>query len=373
MGSASLPGDGIDRSELTDVLENGVPHNRLGGISAIEYSGQGTGYLLLPDRGPADGATRYHCRYHRVELSVDPAKSPAVVVKLQGTTFLKTEEGNDLTGSLTAFDRVHPERGLRFDPEGLRLTRSGTLMISDEYGPVIAEFQESGKRMRTLKIPAKFQISHPASSPEEEATANSQGRQPNGGMEGLALTPDGKKLLGAMQRPLIQDSLPGKNGKRIGLNCRLLEFDLDQGGTREFLYRLDETGNGLSEILAVDQDKFLVIERDGKAGTEAVHKKIYAIDRSSATDIGGLETVPAKDVPKGVVPVKKKLLIDLLDPRFGMSGSLAPEKIEGLAFGPALPDGSRLLVVAIDNDFVSSRPILFCCFSVSKDEFEPSK
>lgn len=373
LGKVTLPGNGTDLSGLGDVLETGVPHNRLGGISAIEYTGAGKNYLLLPDRGPADGATRYHCRYHRVELSVDPTKTPGVTIQLQGTTLLKRDDNRPLTGSVSAFDQAHPENGTRFDPEGLRLSANGTLLISDEYGPFVAEFQEHGKRLRMLKIPEKFQISHPASTPEEEAATNSRGRQSNGGMEGLAITPDHKKLLAAMQRPLIQDSLPGKNGKRVGVNCRLLELDLANGASREFLYRLDDTGNGLSEILAVDNDRFLVIERDGKGGMEAVHKKIYAIDRSQATDISGRETLPAKDVPAGVTPVKKKLLIDLLDPKFGMTGSEAPEKIEGLAFGPNLPDGSRLLVVAIDNDFIENRPILFCCFSVSHDELEVPK
>jgi hypothetical protein len=48
--------------------------------------------------------------------------------------------------------------------------------------------------------------------------------------------------------------------------------------------------------------------------------------------------------------VAKSELFDLLDPRFHLADERFPEKIEGLAFGPDLPDGRRLLLVTTDND-----------------------
>jgi hypothetical protein len=38
-----------------------------------------------------------------------------------------------------------------------------------------------------------------------------------------------------------------------------------------------------------------------------------------------------------------------------LAGEKFPEKPEGLVFGPTLPDGSRTLLVAIDNDFESNQ------------------
>ena len=64
------------------------------------------------------------------------------------------------------------------------------------------------------------------------------------------------------------------------------------------------------------------------------------------------------------MPVRKRVLIDLLDPAFGLAGARFPEKIEGLAFGPNLADGRRLLVVASDNDFDAAEPIRFWFFAV---------
>ncbi len=168
------------------------------------------------------------------------------------------------------------------------------------------------------------------------------------------------------QLPLLQDSQTTKSGKRRGLNCRLLEIDLKTDATREFVYRLESHHTKLSEILAVDDGNFLVIERDGETAERAAFKRIMAIDLKHATDTSGIESLPAKAVPSGVRPVKKTTFIDLLDPRFGLIGRQCPEKQEGLAWGPSLPDGRALLWICVDNDFKPASPNLFYAFAVRR-------
>jgi hypothetical protein len=369
LGTARLEGQATDHSGLTDKLHGGVPHNRLGGISAIDYTGKNDEYVLLPDRGPADGAAAYLCRFHRLKLVVKSGPAPALTAELLSTTMLTDESNRNLSGSATAFDAHDQARSQRFDPEGLRVDRRGNLYLSDEYGPAVYRFSSSGKRTAILNVPRRFLISHPAAAPEEEAAGNSTGRQPNGGLEGLAITPDNSKLFAAMQRPLIQDSKPGKEGiKRHGTNTRIIEFDVTRGTTREYLYPLDDSAYGVSEILAVNGHEFLILERDGKPGTEAVCKKIFKIDLAGATDLTGYDVLPPEGIPAGLAPARKSLFLDLLAPRFGLAGESFPEKIEGLAFGPTLPDGRRLLIVAIDNDFQADKPILLHAFAVDRSD-----
>lgn len=369
IGTARLVGTLLDRSELTDALDGGVPHNLLGGISAIEYTGSDREYLLQPDRGPGDGATPYYCRFHVVKLDVDAGPIPAVTATIQKTTLVKDEEGRQLTGSAAAIDKKDDSRSLRFDPEAVRTDRHGKIFMSDEYGPNVYAFSESGRRTAILPVPSKFKIARPSKSAAEEGSHNKSGRQPNGGLEGLAIIPDGTKLYAIMQRPLIQDSRAGQDGeKRTGTNNRIIEFDLATGTTREFLYPLDDTKNGVCEILAINAHEFLVLERDGKGGPEAAAKKIYKIDLAGATDISGHETLPADGIPPGVTAARKAPFLDLLDPKFGLAGSSFPEKIEGLAFGPDLPDGRRLLIVAIDNDFIAEKPIILHAFAIDRSD-----
>ena len=150
---------------------------------------------------------------------------------------------------------------------------------------------------------------------------------------------------------------------------RVLDIAVDSADTREFVYQLDDDSFGISEILAIDGNSFLVLERDGKAGNEARCKKIMRAGwNEGTTDVRNIgQLPPGPDLPAGVRPLTKSLLIDLLDPAYGISGALAPEKFEGLAFGPTLPDGRRLLLVCVDNDFLTEQPSWFYAFAIAPE------
>lgn len=144
---------------------------------------------------------------------------------------------------------------------------------------------------------------------------------------------------------------------------RLLEIKLASGATREFVYILDHPSNVLCEIMALDENHFLVIERDGKSGTDAKFKRIMLIDLLEASDVTGHASLRT-GLPSGVKPVRKEAFIDLLDPRFGLAGAKFPAKIEGLALGPNLPDGRQLLLVTSDNDFKAAESTLIHAFAI---------
>jgi hypothetical protein len=300
-----------------------------------------------------------------MNIVVDPKGKLPVTLKLTETKMLTDETGRKLVGSLDAIDVKRPEQSLRFDPEGVRLGREGTIFISDEYGPVLAEFNPQGKRIRNFPIPARFLPTKPGKTPADELPPlNTTGRVPNRGMEGLAISPDGTMLYGIMQSPLIQDGALDKDNARVGLNCRLLELDTVTKKSREFVYPLEDKGNGLSEILAINNQEFLVLERDSKGGKDAAFKKIYHINLAGATDVSAVAALPASELPSSIQPVKKTLFLDLLDKKFAIAGDECPEKFEGLAFGPDLPDGRRLLLVSADNDFIAEQPLRIYAFAI---------
>lgn len=368
VGVGTLPGDASDLSGLEGKTSDGTPNNRLGGMgSAIAYTGKGTGYLLVSDRGPKDGATDFACRWHTMDIRVTPGAKVPVSVKLTATTLLTREDGKRFVGSLDAFEHTAPEKNLRFDPEGARVGRDGTVYIADEYGPVIYEFGAKGARVASLPVPAHFQARKPGKSPADELPPKAtSGRQPNRGMEGLAIAPDGTKLFGIMQSPLIQNEALDDKNERTGVNCRILELHLATKKTREFVYPLDGPGHGVNEILAVSDTEFLVLERDGKGGKDTEFKRLFLIDLAGATDVSAAAALPAKGLPAGVKPVAKKPFLDLLAKKHGIAGADCPEKFEGLAFGPDLPDGRRLLLVTADNDFIAERPFRVYAFAIDK-------
>jgi hypothetical protein len=334
------------------ILEDGTPNNEIGAFgSAISYTGVGNLYIATPDRGPNNGLDSYTNRYYEFEISL---ANGTVTPRLVGADVLKREDGTPFTGIASAFDATGSTNSLRLDPEGVRVTPSGTMFVSDEYGPYVYEFGNDGKRLRALTLPSKFLIAHPADANGSELPpVNTSGRVSNRGMEGLALSPDGSKLYGLMQSPLLQDGALDASNNKAGTNNRMLEITLSTGATREFLYQMVDKKFGLNELLAINDHQFLVIERDANGETSAVFKKLFLIDISNATDISGVASLPTTGTPSGVTPVSKTLFLDLLASDYGLAGPSFPEKIEGITFGPDLPDGRHTLVVTNDNDFIT--------------------
>jgi hypothetical protein len=235
----------------------------------------------------------------------------------------------------------------RFDPESIRVSNDGkSVFVSDEYGPYVYQFDRAtGQRIASFQLPEKFYANSLSARGSLEISGNTSGRVANRGMESLAITPDGKTLVGMMQGELIQD--PSKL-------LRIVTIDIATGTTHEYGYLLT-SGSGVSEIVAINDHEFLIDERDGAGlgdGSSAKVKQLFKIDLADATDISNLSGAAA--VAAGV---PKTLFLDLVSAlnASGIPGDLIPAKIEGLAFGQdVLVNGvlEHTLFIANDNDFV---------------------
>ncbi|MBS1871568.1 MAG: esterase-like activity of phytase family protein [Acidobacteria bacterium] len=410
IGVGEIPGSALDLSGLTgqicqrDDAANCIPRATFGGFgSALAYTGHDNVFLAVPDRGPFDGRTTpgnpYINRFHFLQIVTNVgAAFPNIQVKLLDTRFLRN--GNlPLIGDAYSFN--NPD-WLRFDAEGVRVSPNRTFYVSDEYGPYIFEFDRDGYLIRRLPVPAKFLITNPSGDVDSAGNSleiypdkNTYGRQANRGMEGLAITPDGRYLVGIMQNALIQDN--GLNTAtppgRVGVNNRILKMNVDTGNTQEFVYVMDAVnqGRGVNEMLAINDHEFLVLERDNRTyvptppGTpaEPLLKRLYKIDlaKQGLTDVSAMSTLPATAAAlaaAGVTPVDKTLFLDLLDSSYKVDAThtvkdVIAEKIEGLAWGPDLPDGRHVLYVISDNDLSLDLPTKVYAFAIdaAKINFQP--
>ena len=206
IGKGVISGSALDKSGLTgnicqaSALNNCVPKAIFGGFgSDLTYTGHDNVFIAAPDRGPFDGLTDipYLDRFHILHITTDVgAPFPNIRTTLLDTHLLKNESGQTFVGAAGAFVQGNDFATLRLDPEGIRITPQGTFYVSDEYGPYLFEFNRQGHLQRRIALPAKFFISNPSSDPNTELTGNTAGRQANRGMEGLAISPDGRTLLG---------------------------------------------------------------------------------------------------------------------------------------------------------------------------------
>jgi hypothetical protein len=141
-------------------------------------------------------------------------------------------------------------------------------------------------------------------------------------------------------------------------------------------------GKGVNDLIAINDPEFLALERDNRTfvptppntAAEPNLKHIYKIDLNKAnlTDVSDVPSLPASgaDLAKmGIVPVDKTLLIDMLDPAYKVDAThtikdVIAEKIEGLAWGPDLPDGRHVLYVVSDNDLYPDLPTKIYAFAI---------
>lgn len=399
----SIDGKLADLStETAGPLESGVAGNLFGGIgSGLAYAG-GDAFIGVPDRGPnanaynsaVDDTTSYIPRFHTLSMSLTPSAPGAVLPftltpTLTATTLLSNRQplvygagtglglGNGapalnaknhtyyFSGRSDNFDPSRPSTSpdnARFDPEGVRVSNDGEhVYITDEYGPYVYEFhRQTGQRKRVFQLPIEFAINYLSPQGAQEISNNSSmGRVTNKGMEGLAITPDGKTLIGVMQSPLAQD------GGTAGRFTRIVTIEIASGAMHQYAYQLTNIGTAaspkyptVSEIVAINDHEFLVDERDGKGfgdDSKAVIKKIYRIDLAGAPEISGI----SGDANLAGKAVAKTLFLDIVAAlnAHGIAVRDIPAKIEGMAFGPDVVIGGankHTLYVSNDNDFIGT-------------------
>ncbi|WP_083732953.1 esterase-like activity of phytase family protein [Spirosoma montaniterrae] len=329
-----------------------------------------TVFYLLTDRGPnIDGNVTNSKVFAQPDFAPQIGKFRLKngQMVLESIIELKNSSGGKLNGlpnpvnqggtGEIAFDlagKTLPASTDGLDSEGLVVASDGTFWVSDEYGPHIVHFDATGRTVERInpfgtgtggrRMPLVFAR-----------------RRANRGMEGLTITPDGKTLVGIMQFPLYNPSQAAITGSLV---TRILTFDIATGATKQYAYLIERANlQANSEITAITNTTFLVLERDGEFGTTAnagtLFKRIYKIDLAGATDISdpadgiggklyGGKTVEelkteAALLANGIVPVKKTLAFD-------MATELSPvyphDKAEGLALL-----SPTLLAIANDDDF----------------------
>ncbi len=213
---------------------------------------------------------------------------------------------------------VNEDKTVNIDPEGIAKLADGSFWIASEGkgslidGPVtsmnvLIETDANGVIQQAVTLPTEVNL-----------------LQRNNGFEGLAEY-DGKLYVAFQRAWQTEDKV------RIGI------YDINAQSWSFLFYTLDtpESQNGgwvgLSEITALDNGEFVVIERDNQGGPDAVIKRLYKFDTTGLADGATVSKILVRDV-----------LADMK-----ATGGLVVEKIEGLA----LLDNGDLLMVN-DNDGV---------------------
>jgi hypothetical protein len=267
-------------------------------------------------------------------FTIDVGVTPAVI-----RSELRITDANDVLRNFgatlptaadnQAFDQadvnamINSDKTVNLDPEGISLASAGGFWIASE-GAGSKTAYETGRNITSanllLRVLPTGVIAEVVALPDAVNAL-----QARFGFEGVAES-DGK-LVVAMQRPWLGETQP-----------RIAVFDLTARTWQFHFYPLDPAVSpnggwvGLSEITALGNNRFLVVERDNQAGPDARVKRLYRIDLTGVADGASLS---------------KTLIRDLMPDLRATKGPVL-EKIEGLA---ALTSGDVMFVT--DNDGVN--------------------
>ena len=167
--------------------------------------------------------------------------------------------------------------GADFDVESFRRDRQGNYWFGDEFGPYLIKTDANGTVLRSeIPLPGVYAPQH-KDVVAGKVTANLPG---SGGFEGMAINKSQTRLY-----TLLEGQVAGDPDKTRRIN----EFDLarERYTGRSYVYPLDRNGTNIGDMVAVDDRRFIVLERNGSTATSpnpAPFKKVFLIDLQGVPD-----------------------------------------------------------------------------------------
>jgi hypothetical protein len=231
------------------------------------------------------------------------------------------------------------------DPEGLALTKDRDLIITSEgitnsgIDPFVRRYSLRGRFLGDLPVPDDFLVTPDMSS----------GVRQNLGFESAGVL--GRDLFVGAENALFQDGPPATVSG--GSPARILRYDLKRERVeRQWIYLTDPVAeppfpatafsvNGLVELLPLDDDRLIAMERSFSVGAP-----------------GTGNTIKLYDVSLRGTRAHKRLLLNL------NTLGIPLDNVEGMTFGPRLRHGKQSLVLVSDNNFAPAQFTQFLLFEL---------
>ncbi len=339
LGAATVPND----AEVDGTL--------VGGLSGLDYDPASQQWAIISD----DKSDHAPARFYLAHIALDGS---APKVTLEHAVLFRQQDGSPYPNAKAGGEVPDPE-SIRFDPSGKALwwTSEGDRKLG--LSPFIRETAPDGTFMANFPVPDQFAMHK----------TDELGPRHNLSFEGLTFTPGHDALWLGMETALYQDGPIATVA--AGAVARFTKFDLAGKVVAQYAYPLDpiqaksagkDSDNGVSEVLALDENRLLVIERsgvEGAGGKWTMYIRLYEADSASATDVSGVAALKGASYQ----PMRKRLILDLSKlPELGSTALPFIDNIEGVSFGPTLPDGNRSLVLVSDNNFNPDQVTQFLAF-----------
>jgi phytase-like protein len=321
----------------------------LGGLSGLYYSE--AEQLLY---AVTDDPRRYAPRLYTFEVALSERSlvlTPRAVVLLHEAKASSLLEG--------------------IDCEGLSSDGAGGLLIATEAN----DDRPAQLEARILRVRRDGLITGQVPIPEafapEAGERSTRGVRSNQGFEGVTVSPSGRWLWAITESALRQDGPEASFD--AGTAVRLLRWDQRAPGEpSQFVYHTEPVprlegepgatgGNGVSDLLALDERRLLVLERayvvpPGRRGLNTI--RVFEVVIEPPPELPGVVTAPPRSVTKRLV-LDLKDVVQRFDP-----GLQSLDNFEGITLGPRSPSGPRSLLLVSDDNFSEQQRTVFLAFAL---------
>jgi hypothetical protein len=358
--TSQVTGD-IKSLKLINVYE--IPFNlkykntTVGGLSGIDYDAKkDLYYMISDDRSEKNPARFYTAKIFITQKGIDSVAFTDVNYMLQpgGEVYPDNKQDRFKTPDPEAIRHNAQKNYLVWSSEGERIVKANDTVLID---PSVLMINSHGKYIDSFTLPPALKM---------RTTEN--GPRRNGVLEGMSFADNYKTLYVSVEEPLYED---GPRAEVVDNNAfiRIIKFDAAaKKSVAQYAYKLEPVAypakpesefriNGVPDILSLGNNKLLVIERSFSTGRIPCTIKVFIADLNNATDIS---STTLKN-NRSFAPAKKSLLLNMDDL------GIYTDNIEGVTFGPVLPNGHKTLLFIADNNFNALEKAQVLLFEVMED------
>jgi len=351
------PPSGAALAGTTNGITFPLPSQPVEGFSAVLEGREPGEYLAMPDNGYGGkgNSKDFLIRAYHIKPDFKTAEGGSGTIEVRD--FIQFSDPDHLLG----FPIVREDTAERWltggdiDPESLQRDHNGDYWMGEEFGPWILHFDASGRLLHPpFEIPGVRSPNNPFLDGQPNTHPNSRG------FEAMAISPNGKYLYAALEGPVLTDS---NKFRRY-----IYQFSIDARALTDSVweYKTENTSYMIADMSALDDNRMVLIERDGGLGLNAKFRNVYLIDLRKVGSDGFVEKNLAVDLTRITDPDLISLPpIHEGDIGLGNPFSVVCESIEAihvldgqqllLGCDNNLPNKGRNPGLADDNEFILVR------------------
>jgi hypothetical protein len=235
------------------------------GFSAVQFADRSSFWFLTDNGfGSKDNSADFFPRIYRAAPNFRGQGGDGTVKIISLVQF--SDPDRKIPFKLTRSDRTLT--GADLDPESFVIAKDRSFWVADEFGPYLLHFDRDGKLLQApieLPNPQGGFVRSPQNLNGAANLASSKG------FESMATNPDRTILY-----PMLEGTVKGDPEGFLRIykaNATTGEFQGIVG-----YYKLEDPNNATGDMTVINENEYLVIERDNKQGNEARFKKVYKIN-----------------------------------------------------------------------------------------------